>query len=229
MTISEERQGVLQREREETFGGKTKTKLQLSLRTHRGILTKLLGAMEGCTENLEAIPSGRCADELTDVMDKTEAKVDDIEYGYNVLIQLDPEGEKEYREHIQKAQERYVHHKKRAGKALAKATPQVPKPTAAQNQDTIKIREGLKPEKLKLEHTPQEFRAWVAEITTFFTASNLKYATNRVQRGYLRMCLSSELVYRLQEHSNIHQESPVMSYDKEEEETEMTCMEAIEN
>ena len=43
------------------------------------------------------------------------------------------------------------------------------------------------------------------------------------------MCLGSELVYRLQEHSDIHQESPVMSYDEEEEETEMTCMEAIEN
>ena len=83
---------------------------------------------------------------------------------------------------------------------------------------------------MKLDHTPQEFRAWVAEITTFFTASNLKYASNRVQRGYLRMCLGSELVYRLQEHNEIHPESPVMSYDEDEEEvTEMTCMEAIEN
>ena len=85
MTISEERLLTLQREREEAFAGKTKTKLQLSLRTHRGILTKLLTSMEGCSENLEAIPSGRCAEELTDVMDKSEAKVDDIEYGYNVL------------------------------------------------------------------------------------------------------------------------------------------------
>ena len=90
MTISEERLLVLQREREEAFGGKTKTKLQLSLRTHRRVLTKLLTDMEGFLENLEAIPSGRCADKLTDVLDKSEAKVNDIEYGYNVLTQLDP-------------------------------------------------------------------------------------------------------------------------------------------
>ena len=63
-------------------------------------LTKLLGVMEGCTESLEAIPSSRCADELEDLKDKSFAKMEDIEYGYNVLIALDPEAEKEYRDHI---------------------------------------------------------------------------------------------------------------------------------
>ena len=228
MTISEERQAYLQREREESFAGKTKTKLQLSLRTHRGQLTKLLGVMEGCTESLEAIPSSRCADELEDLKDKSFAKVEDIEYGYNVLIALDPEAEKEYRDFIKSCVDKYVAQVKRAQKALGKATPAAPKPTASKNTDTVKIREGLKPEKLKLDYTPQEYRAWVAEIKTFFTASNLKYAETTVQRGYLRMCISSELVYRLQEHAEIHEESPVMEYDDEEVE-ELTCLEAIDN
>ena len=147
MTISEEKQAYLQREREESFAGKTKTKLQLSLRTHRGQLTKLLGVMEGCTESLEAIPSARCADELEDLKDKSFAKMEDIEYGYNVLMELDPEAEKEYRDLIKNCVDKYVAQTRRAQKALGKATPAAPKPTASKNTDTVKIREGLKPKK----------------------------------------------------------------------------------
>ena len=135
-----------------------KTKLQLPLRTHRGILTKLLRVMEGCSESLEAIPLSQCADELEDLKDKSFAKMEDIECGYNVLIALDPEAEREYRDYFRNAAEKYVAQTKRAQKALGRAMSAAPKPTPAKNAETIKIREGRNPEKLKLEHVPQEFR-----------------------------------------------------------------------
>ena len=44
----------------------------------------------------------------------------------------------------------------------------------AQNrQNTPKIIDSLKPEKLTEEHTPIEFRAWKAQWSSFFNASNL--------------------------------------------------------
>ena len=65
--------------------------------------------------------------------------------------------------------------------------------TGARNTSMVKIRDGLRPEKLKLDHTPTEFKNWKEEVKTYFTASNLMYASNREQRGYFRTCLSAEL------------------------------------
>ena len=85
MTISEQRYQELKAERKEHFADKTKIKLILSLRTHKGTLTKLLQLMEGCTASVKALPSQRGAEELEVLTDKAEAKMDDIEYGYDVL------------------------------------------------------------------------------------------------------------------------------------------------
>ena len=52
MTISEQKYQELKDERVAHFADKTKIKLILSLRTHRGTLTKILGLMEGCTASV---------------------------------------------------------------------------------------------------------------------------------------------------------------------------------
>jgi len=59
--------------------------------------------------------------------------MEDIEYGYNVLMELDPEAEKEYRDLIKNCVDKYVAQTRRAQKALGKATPAAPKPTASKN------------------------------------------------------------------------------------------------
>ena len=48
----------------------------------------------------------------------------------------------------------------------------------------VRIREGLKPDRLKMDFTPVEFRKWKARITTFFEVSNLQQATMKEQHGY---------------------------------------------
>ena len=56
-------------------------------------------------------------------------------------------------------------------------------------QDTrdpqVKKREGLRPDRLKMDFTPVKFRKWKSQITTFYEASNLQYATQKEQHGYL--------------------------------------------
>ena len=61
MPISEERYAKLKKEREEHFADKTKIKRILSLMAHKGIITKLIALMDGCTHSLEALPSQRGA------------------------------------------------------------------------------------------------------------------------------------------------------------------------
>ena len=103
MTISEQKYQELKAERKEHFADKTKIKLILSLRTHKGTLTKLLQLMEGCTASVKALPSQRGAEELEVLTDKAEAKMDDIEYGYDVLCALDNADEEKYRAAVDKA------------------------------------------------------------------------------------------------------------------------------
>ena len=57
----------------------------------------------------------------------------------------------------------------------------------------VRIREGLKPDRLKMDFTPVEFRKWKAQITTFFKASNLQHASIKEQHGYFHVCLDANL------------------------------------
>ena len=95
-------------------------------------------------------------------------------------------------------------------------------------QDTrdpqVKIREGLKPDRLKIDFTPVEFGKWKSKITTFFEASNLQYDTRKEQHGYLHMCLDANLT----NHVNINTTAatPVKAYSEEDD--ERNCMDIIE-
>ena len=164
MTISEQRYQELKAERKEHFADKTKIKLILSLRTHKGTLTKLLQLMEGCTASVKALPSQRGAEELEALTDKAEAKMDDIEYGYHVLCALDNADEEKYRAAVDKAMEEYVKTRKAASEALAAARPKAPQAAGARNTSQVKIRDELRPDKLKLDNNPTEFKNWKEEV-----------------------------------------------------------------
>ena len=88
----------------------------------------------------------------------------------------------------------------------------------------VKIREGLKPDRLKNDFTPVEFRKLKSQITTFFEASNLQYATQKEQHGYLHMCLDANLTDHIK--VNTTATTPVMAYS--EEDNERNCMYIIE-
>ena len=95
-------------------------------------------------------------------------------------------------------------------------------------QDTqepqVKIREGLWPERLKMDFTPVEFRKWKSQITTFFEASNLQYAPQKKQYGYLHMCLDANLTNHL--NINTTAATPEMSYSEDDD--ERNCLVIIE-
>ena len=92
----------------------------------------------------------------------------------------------------------------------------------------MKIRDGLRPEKLKMDFTPSEFRRWKTKLAGYFTTSNLIVTSNMEQRSYLDMCIDTEIADKLDGHKDITENSPVMQYDVQAAQG-MTCLAVIEN
>ena len=82
----------------------------------------------------------------------------------------------------------------------------------------VRIRESLKPDKLKLDFSPMEYRRWTVQIKTFFAASNLQYALYQEQNGYLHMCLNPNLSNHVS--MTAQEDTPIMTYEDELEEEE---------
>ena len=104
-----------------------------------------------------------------------------MEAGYDTLIELEPQEEKRFLEKKNEIIDIAV----KAHARLLPAIVQCHNPVTANHvtQETrepqVGIREGLKPDRLKMDFTPVEFRKWKAQITTFFEASSLQQTNMR--------------------------------------------------
>ena len=92
----------------------------------------------------------------------------------------------------------------------------------------MKIRDGLRPDKLKMDFTPSEFLRWKTKLGGYFTASNLIVTSNMEQRSYLEMCIDTEIADKLEAHKDINENSPVLTYEGRQAQ-ETTCLSVIEN
>ena len=147
------------------FSEKSVQEIERSLRAHRGALTKIT------------------------------CYIGTAVYGYDALIELEPQDEKRFLEKKKEIIDIAVKSHARIPPAIARChNPVTAKRVTQDTRDPqVKIREGLKPDRLKMDFTPVEFRKWKSQITTFFQASNLQYATQKEQHGYLHMCLDANL------------------------------------
>ena len=123
------------------------------------------------------LPNEKGCQELEELKEKVEWKIEEMEAGYDRLIELDPENEKRY---LEKKRE-VVNIAVASHALLLPAIAHCQKPIRAnrvthEDRDPqVKIREGLKPDRLKMDFTPVEFRKWKAQVSTFFEASNLQH------------------------------------------------------
>ena len=172
------------------------------------------------------MPTEKECRELEQLKERMEIKTEEMEAGFNTLIELQPQDEK-----------RFLEKKKEiidiAVKAHARLVPAIARchnPVTANRvtQDTRdpqgKIREGLRPGRLKMDFTPVEFWKWKSQITTFFEASNLQYATQKEQHRYLHMCPNANLTNHL--NVNTTAAKPVIVYFEEDD--ERNCLDIIE-
>ena len=149
---------------------------------------------------------------------KRAPRVRTTQAGYDALIKLEPKEEKRLQEKKKEIIDIAVKEHARILPAIARCH----NPVTANRvtQDTrdpqVKIREGLRPDRLKMDFTPVEFRKWKSQITTFFEASNLQHASQKEQHGYLHMCLDANLTNHL--NVNTTAATPVMAYTEEDDE-----------
>ena len=159
--------------------------------------------------------------------EKMEWKAEEMEAGYDRLIELDPDNEKRYLEKKREIIDIAISAHAQLLPAIAHCQNPVTanRVTHENKYPQVRIREGLKPDRLKMDFTPAEFRKWKAQVSTFFEASNLQHASMKEQHGYLHMCLDANLT----NHVNVNSTAatPVMAYTEDDD--ERNCMDIIED
>ena len=68
------------------------------LRAHKGVLTKLTCYVDTAVNAAKILPTEKGCRELEELKEKVEWKIEEMEAGYDRLVELDPENEKRYLE-----------------------------------------------------------------------------------------------------------------------------------
>ena len=70
------------------FDGKTKPQIKRSIRAHRGALTKLFRYLDTACNAVTVLPTSKWAREIEVLRHKMEEKIEEIEAGYDCLIEI---------------------------------------------------------------------------------------------------------------------------------------------
>ena len=138
------------------FADKDINATEISLRAHRGVLTKITCYIDTAVNAAKILPTEKGCRELEQLKEKVEWKIEEMEAGYDRLIELDPENEKRYLEKKREVVDIAI----AAHAQLLPAIAHCQKPVRAnrithEDRDPqVKIREGLKPDRLKMDFTP---------------------------------------------------------------------------
>ena len=76
------------------FAGKAVQEIERSLRAHRGALTKITCYIKTAVNAAAIMPTGKGCRELEQLKEKMETKTEEMEAGYDALIELEPLEEK---------------------------------------------------------------------------------------------------------------------------------------
>ena len=80
------------------FDGKTKPQIERSIWAHRGALTKIFRYIDTACNAVTVLPTSKGAREIETLRFKMEEKIEEIEAGYDTLIEMQPEEERKYLE-----------------------------------------------------------------------------------------------------------------------------------
>ena len=76
------------------FADKNVQEIERSLRAHRGVLTKINSYIDTAVNAATIMPTDKGCQELEQLKEKMEWKAEEMEAGYDKLIEIDPENEK---------------------------------------------------------------------------------------------------------------------------------------
>ena len=137
------------------FGGlftdKTVQEIERSLRAHRGVLTKITCYIDTAVNAATIMPTDKVCRELEELKEKMEIKAEEMEAGYDMLKDIEPENEKRYLEKKKEIIDIAVKaHAKLLSTIAHCQSPVTANWITQENRDPqVRIREGLKPDRLK--------------------------------------------------------------------------------
>ena len=80
------------------FTNKTVQEVERSLRAHRGVLTKITCYIDTAVNAATIMPTEKVCRELEELKERMEIKAEEMEAGYDMLIEIEPEDEKRFLE-----------------------------------------------------------------------------------------------------------------------------------
>ena len=172
------------------------------LRVNRGHLTKFITGAETVIKSAMRTPSVFLHEELQKHREKIEAKLEDIEAGFERFIFLNPEQADDAAKRLKVEQDRYNVIFDKILNAQAAVQGRIPAAAAAvaparEKTKTIKARTELKPSELTHDAEPVDFEKWSRQFKLYYNASNLGLGSIEEQRGYLETCLNGKLIEAL--------------------------------
>ena len=78
------------------FDGKTRPQIERSIQAHRGALTKIFRYIDTACNAVTVQPTSKGAKEIETLRLKMEQRIEEIEAGYDTLIEMQPEDERKY-------------------------------------------------------------------------------------------------------------------------------------
>ena len=165
-----------QHRREENFRNKTPAQIKASIKGHKGQMTKLAKLADQTIAACKALPTKRAIAELEELKWRLEEKLSDLEYGYAKYTTEDPDIQTVNDANINKMQEEYLVLSNSIIEAL-NIVPLSAEPRAAATGANggepkgVKIRDGLRPDQLKMDFTPSEYRRCKTKLGGYFRAS----------------------------------------------------------
>ena len=140
------------------FDGKTRPQIEHSIRAHRGALTKLFRYIETACNAVTVLPTSKGAREIETLRQRMEEKMEEIEAGYDTLIEMQPDDERKYLEKKAGISDEAVQLHARILPALAKCPSEIAVNRTHHGGNGTdpqpKIRESLKPENCLLYTSP---------------------------------------------------------------------------
>ena len=137
------------------FDGKTRPQIERSIWAHRGALTKIFRYIDTACNAVTVLPTSQGAREIGTLRLKMEEKIEEIEAGYD---------ERRYLEKKAGISDEAIQTHARILPAIARCPSEVTvnrTHTGGDGRDPqVKIRESLKPDKLKLDFSPMEYQKW---------------------------------------------------------------------
>lgn len=215
------------------------TLLKNTVRANKGHFTRLAKISNNLLKQIlkDENPSDLLLSELKELRQKLSTKNDDVQSSYNELMTLDSANYDQYDANATTIDDDYMCHfndingafthvrdLRAAAAAAAKPTPTGGTPPAGgASPTTVRPRsvDALRPSALTSDHTPVEFRSWLAKFKAYHSASHFDICSISEQQAYLRACLSPDMETKMM--SVIHRDTPVISIN------DADCLDTLED